>query len=235
MTLNLTVSSRLTLLTGLTALLAACGNTTVTITPTPKPTEVAGLIMGKITPFTAGDANSVAPDYLKISAPVSTTGQFDLGLPKASVMNTTYNSDLVAIKDVFGSCTDPQITAPADMEVFPINYLTTDKNQRIISEPTAGSTPFTYRGWWYSNKEATVKFKGTQCLLLGDTDTTLSFKLGWNLVLVSTDGNTATYTMSTQPTTHVAWQPFNTTKMASLGLSPNVLTPWRVLPQYRNR
>ena len=121
------------------------------------------------------------------------------------------------------------------MGVFPINFLTTDKGQRYISEPTAGSTPLTYRGWWYADTAGKVTFKGTDCLFLGDTNTTLTFKLGWNLVLVGTDGNTATYTMSTQPTTHVAWQPFTDAGMTSQGLNQNVLTPWRALPQYRNR
>lgn len=250
MTLNLTVCSRLTLLTGLTALLAACGTgTTKMPKPTPAPTEVAGLIPGQITPFTAGDASSVhegdgttagslvdASGNL-LTALVSDQGVFNMALPKAATMTASPDASLLFnFPDVFGVCNNPSSTPTPAPKVYPINFLTTDTAKRIVSEIDPSKANLNYRTWWFSATTVTVHFKGTGCIGLGDIDTTFALKRGWNLIIQDTNpGVSTTYTASTQPTTAVPWQYASTTMGAAALKYPNLLTPWKNLPQYKNR
>lgn len=250
-----TATRRLTLplMTGLTALLAACGgggtppapqpqpqpNPTPAPQPNPTPpptaTEVAGRIPGQITPFKAGAAGSVKPDELAVSAPVNATGVFDLGLPKVAAMTSTNASLLFSVPDVFGACTNPQTSAPPTLKVYPINDLNTDKGQSLISEIDPAKAALNYRAWWFATQDATVKFRG-DCLGLGKIDTTFALKRGWNLLVTVTDpGVSTSYTAGSQPGSPVPWRPSNTLSAAGLDTAPNVLRPWRNLPEYRDR
>ncbi|WP_412026787.1 hypothetical protein [Deinococcus yunweiensis] len=244
----------------LTVLLAACG-TTVTVTPepnptpnpTPTPSEVAGLIKGKLTPFKAGDANSVYEGNGKpasdpqggslvdangnlLTALVSDQGVFDMALPNVATMTASPDASLLFnVPDVFGLCESSQTTVPAGLKVYPINFLTTDTNKRIVSEIDPSKSNLNYRTWWFSNMAATVKYTGN-CTGLGAINTTFALKRGWNLIVQETNpGVSTTYKASTQPTTVVSWQYAASSLNATALQYPNLLTPWKNLPQYRNR
>ncbi|GHF46096.1 hypothetical protein HNQ07_002351 [Deinococcus metalli] len=250
----------LSLLTGLTVLLAACGSTApqpLTPKPTPQPdptpSEVSGLIMGKITPFTAGDASSVhegngtpadqanggslvdASGNLLVAL-VSDQGQFDLALPKVGTMTSAPDASLLfTVPAVFGSCENSQTTAPSGLKVYPINFLTTDTGKNIVSEIDPSKADLNYRAWWFSNIDATVEYSGN-CLGLGKINTSFELKRGWNLLITETNpGVSTTYTVSTQPTSHVNWQ-YSVSSVGSASIKyPNLLSPWKNLPQYHNR
>jgi hypothetical protein len=237
------------LLTGLTALLAGCGTTGKAPAPTPTPTEVGGLILGQITPFTPGDASSVYEGSgsaggslvdasgTPLTAPVNDQGLFSLGLPKVATMTAAPDASLLfTVPDVFGACENSQTSAPSGLRVYPITYLTTDTGKRIVSEIDPSKANLNYRTWWFSNLATTVKYSGN-CIGLGAINTTFALKRGWNLIVIETNpGVSTTYTASTQPTTPVPWQ-YASSSMGAAALKayPNLLTPWKNLPQYQNR
>ncbi|MFC5848725.1 hypothetical protein [Deinococcus petrolearius] len=240
--MNLTVqlscpASRLALgtaLTGAALLLAACGGSVTPtgsggdeVPPVTAPAEQPGRILGQITPFTAGQASRVMPEELTISAPVRGEGLFDLALPGATAMTTTYADLLFAATDVFGACEKVTTTAPASLRLYPIATLKTDTGQTLTAR-AAGST--TVKNWWFASQAASYTFQG-ECLGLGTVDVTFNFKLGWNVLDVTYGGTSTTYTQVAAPTTPVEW------RAGGLGSQRlgNALEPWKNSAAYRAR
>lgn len=237
---------------GLSLLLSACGGglSLPDPTPDPTPTEQTGLIKGQVTPFKAGDATSVSAgaendkEQPIATTPVAADGKFDLGLPKSSVMTSQFSGKLVKPEDVFGcDATQTQsVSSAPNMLLLPIEDLKTNNFQSIIAEIDSTSKTFNYKAWWFSTVDGNFKFKG-DCLLRGEIDTNLTFKKGWNVVDTYTDtqAGTTTYAVTSQPTAYIPWK-FATSAATSLSLrgqsvqlSENYFTPWKNLPQYRNR
>lgn len=231
---------------GLSLALSACGGGgTVTPDPDPKPDLQPvpnGQIMkiqGQITPFSAGDASSVDKRELGIPAPVGPAGKFDLNLPSTAVMTGANKNLLFSVKDsdasVFGLCNDITTDAPDDLRVYPINFLRTDRDDQIIRPLTANKASATrLKAWWFSNKDITFKYKG-DCLGLGKIDTTITLKSGWSVLDTEIDpGVSTTYAATTAPLSYVPWVK-TTAAVGAQSLAPNILEPWKNLPQYRNR
>lgn len=206
--------------------------------PQPQPSTVTE-IRGDIEPLPAGTTlvkdNENAGQGLGISAAVQSDGNFALKLPNISDMEGKYQPLLFDVPAVFG-CDSASViknTASADVKLYPINYLATNNGQILKSTIDGSTTTDNYRGYWYSNKDIKLEFKG-KCSL-ADVDTVLDLKKGWNVVDNSIKlGKSATYAVNKSPATKFIWKVDNAA-MNGQGLGMNILTPWRNLPQYRNR
>lgn len=219
-------------------LLAACGGTAPQ--PEPQPDEQTGAILGQITPL--GQDTLVRTEITAIQTSVDSSGKFGLNLPNAATMTSTYAQDLFELYNpqteasVFGVCSDVNETAPDDLRVYPINELFTDTGRRLIqdrSQPSDNANAFKYTAWWFSSQDVTFAFKGN-CVGLGQIDTTLTFKRGWNAIATENYGDRTVYTVVEQPQTILPWTD-SAASLQSLSLSPNILAPWKNSPQYRNR
>lgn len=172
-------------------------------------------------------------------ASVNPQGQFNLNFPNAAAMNSTYAATQIPARDMFG-CSAAEIqtfSAPGGMQITPENYLVSNKNERYITPVNATKTNYNFRGWWYSTVSGTLRFKGN-CIITGPVDTTLNLERGWNVINVQTLGSNAgtTYAVSAQPTTRTNWtQAAAAAALSVQGVSPEILTPWKALPQYQNR
>lgn len=229
---------------GLSLMLSACGGGETVPEPDPKPPEPVpngqiALIKGQITPFTAGEASSVNKRELEIPAPVDAAGKFDLNLPNTAAMTSTKANLLFSVSDpdasVFGLCKNVVTDAPADLRVYPINFLRTDKDDMIIAQLAATKASAThFKSWWFANIDTTFKYKG-DCLGLGQIDTTITLKKGWSVLDTEIDpGVKTTYAATTAPVSYSPWVK-TTAAVGAQSLSMNILEPWKNLPQYRNR
>ncbi len=229
-----------TVLTGAALVLASCGGGAITPETTPPPgggstelppvttpAEQSGRIPGQITPFTAGQASSVRPEELSESAAVSGSGLFDLALPGATTMTTTYTDLLFNATDIFGSCENVITTAPDSLRLYPIASLKTDTGQALTAN-ASGST--TAKNWWFANQDASYTFQG-DCLGLGTVNATFNFKLGWNVLDVTYSGASTAYAQVAAPTSPVEW------RVGGLGSQRlnNALEPWKNSAAYRAR
>lgn len=226
-------------LTGAALLLASCGGGSAPVVTPPSdgggseippittPAEQTGRILGQITPFTAGQANSVKPEELNESAPVSASGAFDLALPGATTMTTTYADLLFNATTIFGDCTNVSTTAPDSLRLYGVATLNTDTGQTLTAR-ASGST--TVRNWWFANQDASYTFQG-ECLFLGNVSATFNFKMGWNVLDVTYGGTSTAYAQVDAPTTAVEWRAGG---LGSQRLN-NALEPWKNSAAYRAR
>ncbi|MBB6014820.1 hypothetical protein ACFP9V_03025 [Deinococcus radiopugnans] len=227
---------------GLSLLLSACGGGgTVTPEPDPKPdpkpTEQVGLIKGQIVPKLSAKVRAEAP---KISTEVSAEGKFDLKLPDADSMSTTYQTDLIKATELFGLCDDKtQTDAPASLRVLAINKLRLDDNAIIIAPVNQNPDIYSYKSWVFSEVDAAFSFKGN-CVGLDEVTANVVLKRGWNVfdAQINTKTKKTTYELAATPkpeaTEYSAWvKSGGGTPAQTLGY--NILEPWKNLPQYRNR
>lgn len=214
-----------------TLLLSACGGPETPVDPPIQ--NSAGVIQGQISPWTTGWANSVKPVNAAIETPgadftaaVRSNGGFDLTLPGAGAMNSTYAGDLMTVKNAFAGCSVLSTTAPDALKIAQINELVTDTNKSIVASSNGG---INFKLWWYATQDATFTLSGSDCIGIGSTNSTLALKQGWNVVdqTTATAGgqNVTTYTVVAPPTERVTWSP-GASALSMQGLSPNVLRPW---------
>lgn len=231
-------------LTGAALLLASCGGGSAPVVTPPSdggggeippittPAEQTGRILGQITPFTAGQANRVMPVNAAVASPgtdfqagVTSAGQFDLDLPRAGTVTTTYGGDLQSLRDSFASCSEFTTNAPEGFKLLQINELTTDR-QESLSASSNGGTRFLQ--WWFATQDAAVTFSGRNCLLIGQVDATLNLKLGWNVIQADYQGlgsgNVVTSFAVTAAPDRVAWTQNSAVGAQSGG--PSLLRPW---------
>lgn len=219
-------------LTTTALILSACGG------PSTPPTETfpanPGIIHGQIQPWSTGLANKVFPVNSAIQTPgtaftaaVTSVGKFDMTLPSASVMNSTYSSDLMTVQEAFAGCTNLTVTgAPAGLKITQINELQTDTGKAIIASTDATK----YKLWWFATQDATVTINGSDCIGIGSTDSTVALKAGWNVIdqtstSPSTDVIVTKYVNGVVPTTRVTWS-VRGSGTGQLSMPANVLRPW---------
>lgn len=226
-------------------LIAACGSTSPLPQPEPQPepSEQVGAILGRVTP--PEGARRVQTAIEGIGTSVDTEGKFGLALPNAATMTSTYREELFPVyrpptppnefgDSVFGLCQDVTEDAPDDLLVFPINELRTDTGRTLVQDRgQLSDSSDKITTWWFSSQDVTFSFKGN-CIPLGQIDTTLTFKRGWNAVATEYFGDRTTYTVVEQPQTVQPWTDYGAA-IGNLSLHPNILAPWKSLPQYRNR
>lgn len=228
---------------GLTLLLSACGGGGGGITPEPDPkpdptpTEQVGLIKGQIMPKITTRVRAEEPP---ISTGVSAEGKFDLKLPNAQAMKTTYQGDLIRATELFGVCDDnPQTNAPASLRIRPINKLRLDNDAIIIAPVNQDPDIYSYKSWVFSEIEASFTFKG-KCIGLDNVTANVVLKRGWNVfdTQVNTRTKQTTYVPAATPaplaTDYSAWVK-SSGGMTGQTLGVNILEPWKNLPQYQNR
>lgn len=219
-------------LTTVALALSACGGPETPVDP--PVSGSASVIQGKISPWTTGWANSVKPVNTAIATPgadftaaVRSNGDFDLTLPTAAVMNSTYAGDLMTVKAAFGGCSILTTTAPDTLKMAQINELETDTKKGIYATSNGG---INFKLWWFATQDATFTLNGSDCFGIGSTNSTLALKQGWNVVnqTTSTSGGVTvtTYAVTNPPTERVTWTQRGAGAMAQQGLSENVLRPW---------
>ncbi|MDO4245463.1 MAG: hypothetical protein Q4C89_05535 [Deinococcus sp.] len=228
-------------------LLAACGGGGEAPTPQPEPqpqptpTEQAGTVLGTITPFAPGKASVVKPEELATPSTVDSSGKFGFTLPNAETMTTTYGGDLFPVHDaeqgvgVFGLCSNVKTDAPGSLRLYPLNKLTTDTGLQLFANTNPQNTetlPLTFKVWWFANQDTTFTFSG-ECTLWNKVNTTLTLKRGWNVLDVALYSDHTTVAAGAQPGAAQAWTPFNAGGLGSLNLRPNLLEPWKVVPDFR--
>ncbi|SEI99678.1 hypothetical protein SAMN04488058_10350 [Deinococcus reticulitermitis] len=223
--------------------LAACGSPPVVPEPEPQPTEQAGAILGQITPI--GQDTQIRAEIEGIRTGVDSQGKFGLTLPDVATMTSTYQNDLLPVyqaptppnesgDSVFGLCTSVTQDAPDDLKVYPINELRTDTGRTLVQNRAPNSQEgLKLRTWWFSTQDVTFSFKG-DCIGLGQVDTTLALKRGWNAVDTDYFGNRTTYVVAPLPQMILPWTD-SSAALQSLSLGKNALAPWKNLPQYQGR
>ncbi|CAM3871578.1 hypothetical protein [Deinococcus frigens] len=227
---------------GLSLLLSACGGgggaPEPDPIPDPQPTEQLGLIKGQIAPKITTKVRAEEPP---ISTTVDAEGKFDLPLPNAQAMATTYQDNLIKATDLFGPCEMVVTDAPASLEVRPINKLRLDNEAIIISPVNQNPDIYSYKSWVFSEQDASFTFKGN-CFGLDDVTANVVLKRGWNVfdAQVNTKTKKTTYAPATTPkplaTDYTSWiKSSGGTSTSAQSLGANILEPWKNLPQYRNR
>lgn len=223
----------LTLTTAL--VLTACGGGGSDPAPQPETFPAnASQIHGQLQPWNSQWAGSVMPVNAAIEhpgadfkTPVTAAGKFDLQLPGAATMNSTYASDLMTLPEMFSLCEKLNVTgAPADLKISPINKLQTDTGKTLVASSNGGTT---FKTWWYANKDASVHIVASGCTGFTATDSTLNLKAGWNVIdqKITTPNSAVilTYTNAAAPTTRVVWTEQGSA-MGPMSLSGDFLQPW---------
>lgn len=216
--------------------LSACGGggDDSSTTPPNQDTEQRLSLSGQIQPFAAGQANTVFPVNVAIETPgpaftagVNTAGQFDLPLPGAATMTSTYAGDLLSVKQSFAGCATVETDAPDSMRLVQINELTTDTQHRLVAVQNGGTT---FMQWWFSTDDRTIRLKGSGCIN-GSFDATLPLKRGWNTLNATYSGSgggvVTAYAVTTPPSGRVTWTD-QTLSATSMKVDPAVLRPWLV-------
>ncbi|OLV17407.1 hypothetical protein [Deinococcus marmoris] len=225
---------------GLSLVLSACGGGGgTTPEPDPKPpTEQMGLIKGQIIPNLTARVRAEEP---ALSTGVSAEGKFDLPLPDAQAMKTTYQDSLIKATDLFGLCDKVTTDASAALRVRPINKLLTDNNATLISPVNTNPDIYSYKSWVFSEVDSSFTFTGN-CVGLDDVTANVVLKRGWNVfdTQVNTKTRKTTYALATMPaplaTDYTSWiKSSGGTSTSAQSLGANILEPWKNLSEYQGR
>ncbi len=208
--------------------LTACGGGGSSKTP-PQPAEQTGSLYGQLQGTTATTVRPMAqivegPEFV---ATVNAQQQFSLALPPASVVEGKYNSDLIALSDVFTGCT---LTPATDVKVMLLNSLQTNTNQELKAiSYLNGAKTYTY--WWFANKTATTTVNGS-CLAGTFNNRSLSLVHGWNKITWTTNGQSVDLNAQAPTSDRQVWTP---TSLEGQTVHADFDLPWRQLDKYKTR
>ena len=222
------------ILLGTSLILSACGGGTV-VTPdpgNPTPTQ-ATAILGTLIPFN-GQADNIEQQLTGINAPILSSGDFDLGLPSASTIDSKYSKLLNEKNNTFGSCTSQTITAPDGFKSIAFTTLLTQKGSTFVVEvksPLFGSDVASYKAWWFATVSGTVNVDAKGCIGFGTVKQNLDFEKGWNVMDVVVNGSSTSITRAADQTPgRLTWKDKNSAlSLSAQALNPYIFNPWAAL------
>ncbi|AZI42657.1 hypothetical protein EHF33_07755 [Deinococcus psychrotolerans] len=225
-------------LLGTSLVLGACGSTTPV---TPPAATTVNVISGTITPWIAGRTDTISSQRLNKSATVNGTGNFDLGLPDAQTTTSQYSGDLTDGSQLFFACSGGTVSVTPNLKYTAISglFLASQVKPEYFNYSAYSGTNFTYRTWWFVNKDATVTSNGADCAgegVLGKITANLNLKQGWNIVEYARTGNSSgfAYNLSSVApnNSRMSWRPNPNTdgsQSLSLGSQSIQANPWSLV------
>ncbi|WP_420595336.1 hypothetical protein [Deinococcus sp.] len=225
------------LLLGTSLILSACGGGG-TVAPEPEVEQPIPdqpiAILGTLVPFTSGEANKIEQQLTGLTAPILSSGNFDLGLPVTGTMNSKYGTLLNEKDNTFGLCTEGfTITAPDGFKSIAFTTLNSLKGSTFVAEnnsPLFGSDAASYKAWWFATVDGTVTVKAN-CIGFGDIDQSLEFKKGWNVMDIMVTGSSTTISRAEDQTPgRLTWKNIKSAQaLSAQALNPYIFNPWAAL------
>ena len=214
------------ILLGTSLILSACGGGGTVIVDPPPPAP-GSLIAGTVSPWTQGQTSKIAATSIpEISTTVKGTGDFDLLLP-SSVMA----GDLTDGSELANSCKVTTVTSGLKFAQV-VDLAVGTKNPTYYTYSDYTNNVLSYKGWWYSNIDGTVKADKADCgvsLFIGTLNADLTLKKGWNVVNYVQDYNNFVVTLSTAEQTNdrMTWKA--NPVVSTQALHNHAANPWGLL------